>query len=109
MFKVYIDNDENSSNIRKLLFDSINIYTHSNKEKVKIFNIEYYKWIEDKLYDIYNTFSKKKESNYFIKSISSTADGMYFRSLADRSFNLQKELKNFIKNISYEFTKNSCN
>lgn len=100
LFEVYINNDKNASDIRKILFDSLYIYTHSTKEEVKTFNTEYYEWIENKLIEIFEFHNHKSKSINFIKSISSTADGMYIRSLADRSFNLQNQLKSYLIDIS---------
>ncbi len=100
LFKVYVSDEQKYNDIRKLLFDSLYIYTHSKKEKVKIFNTEYYNWIENRLIEIFQYFSIDNVSITYIKSISSTADGMYLRSLADNSFSLQLELKKFITDIS---------
>jgi hypothetical protein len=100
LFEIYINNDKNALDIRKILFDSLYIYTHSTKEEVKTFNTEYYEWIENKLIEIFEFHNHKSKSINFIKSISSTADGMYIRSLADRSFNLQNQLKSYLIDIS---------
>jgi hypothetical protein len=98
-FSFYLDDSEESVKLRKLMFDSYHIYIHSKDKKVKTYNYDLYKWIDEKLYEIFQKEGFDNVSLTFIKSISATADGMYFRSLMIDEFNLQSELTEYLENI----------
>lgn len=105
LFSFYISEEKYFSDLRKLLFDCLYIYTHSSKKEIKNYNTEYYRWIDNKLIEIFEYHNINKISEIFIKSLSATADGMYLRSLADNSFNLQLELKKYLIEISKLYIK----
>lgn len=105
LFSFYIGEEKYFSNIRKILFECLYLYTHSKKENIRTYNTEYYKWIEKRLIEIFNKHNIKNVSDVIIKSISATSDGMYLRSLADDSFNLQIELRKFLIEISRSIEK----
>jgi AcrR family transcriptional regulator len=105
LFSFYISEEKYFTDLRKLLFDCLYIYTHSNEEKIKKYNSEYYQWIDKKLIEIFIFHKIDNMSEVIIKSLSATADGMYLRSLADNNFNLQLELEGFLKDISKSIEK----
>ena len=105
LFSFYISEEKYFSDLRKVLFDCLHIFTHTSKDEIKNYNTEYYRWIDNKLIDIFQLHNIENVSETIIKSLSSTADGMYLRSLADGSFNLQSELKNFLIDITLNVEK----
>lgn len=105
LFSFYISEEKYFSDLRKLLFDCLHIYTHSSKDEIKNYNTEYYKWIDKKLIEIFQFHNVENVSEVMVKSLSATAYGMYLRSLADNSFYLQLELKKFLINFSIDMGK----
>ncbi len=100
LFKFYICDDKYFTDLRKLMFDTLHIYINSNDEKIKQFNQEMYQWLDEKLMEIFKKYDVNLISADIIKSISATADGMYFRSLADSDFNLQLHLSKYLHDIA---------
>lgn len=100
IFKFYISDDEYFVNMRKLMFETLHIYINSNNPQVKKYNENIYQWLDAKLVEVFQNHTNQFFSINFIKSISSTADGMYFRTLADKSFQLQAELLQYFEEIS---------
>ncbi len=100
LFKFYICDDKYFTDLRKLMFDTLHIYINSNDEKIKQFNQEMYQWLDEKLIEIFKKYDVNLVSTDIIKSISATADGMYFRSLADSNFNLQYHLSKYLHDIA---------
>lgn len=98
LYALYLSNEQFAKDYRRLLFDTFHLFTHSQDTKIKEYNTEYYQWIENKLLEIFNKCDIKEE-NSFIKSINATADGMYLRSLADNSFDLQSNLHEYLQYI----------
>lgn len=104
-FNVYIAEDELSKSLRKLFFASFQTYLYSNKKEVTHYNRFYYEYVDKKLLKIFEEYKISNNKKKFIKSICSTADGMYFRDLVDSKFNLQKELSIYLKEISMILSK----
>ncbi len=100
IFKFYVSDDEYFVNMRKLMFETLHIYINSNNPQIKEFNENIYQWLDDKLIEVFQNHTNEFFSINFIKSISSTADGMYFRSLADERFQLQAELLQYFEELS---------
>ena len=100
IFKFYVSDDEYFVNMRKLMFETLHIYINSNNPQIKEFNENIYQWLDDKLIEVFQNHTNEFISINFIKSISSTADGMYFRSLADERFQLQAELLQYFEELS---------
>lgn len=100
LFKFYICDDKYFKDLRKLMFDTLHIYINSNDERIKEFNQEMYQWLDEKLMEIFKKYDVNLVSTDIIKSISATADGMYFRSLADSNFNLQHHLSKYLHDIA---------
>lgn len=100
LFKFYICEEKYFKDLRKLMFDTLYIYINSNDEKIKQFNQEMYQWLDNKLLEIFKKYGGNLVSTDIIKSISATADGMYFRSLADSDFNLQLHLSKYLEEIA---------
>ena len=82
------------------MFETLHIYINSNNPQIKEFNENIYQWLDDKLIEVFQNHTNEFFSINFIKSISSTADGMYFRSLADERFQLQAELLQYFEELS---------
>jgi AcrR family transcriptional regulator len=105
LFSFYINEEKYFTDLRKVLFDCLHIFTHTSKDEIKNYNTEYYRWIDNKLIEIFQFHNIDNVSVTIIKSLSATADGMYLRSLADANFNLQSELKNFLIEIALNVEK----
>ena len=103
LFSIYISDDEESENFRKLMLDMFHIYMHSNDPRVKQYNRELYEWIDQKLKEIFDAIGKKEnvdiQTPILVKSISATADGMYLRSLMVESYDLKYELTQYFIEI----------
>lgn len=100
LFKIYIGDDQYSKDLRKLFFETLHICIHSKDETIKKYNYEYYAWVEKTLFEIFENHNIQNSSEIPIKSISMTADGMYLRSLADNSFDLESNLSEYLIYIS---------
>lgn len=100
LFSFYISEEKYFSDLRKVLFDCLHIFTHTSKDEIKNYNTEYYRWIDNKLIEVFQFHNIENVSETIIKSLSSTADGMYLRSLADNSFSLQSKLEIFLIDIA---------
>lgn len=96
LFSFYLDTDEESIKFRKLIFDSLQIFVHSKNDKIREYNQEINQWIDFKIKEIYkkNSFSLKQMN--LLKNISSSADGMFIRSLMVDDYDLKYELENYI-------------
>ena len=103
LFSIYISDDEESENFRKLMLDMFHIYMHSNDPRVKQYNRELYEWTDQKLKEIFDAIAKKEnidiQTPILVKSISATADGMYLRSLMVESYDLKNELTQYLIEI----------
>ena len=103
LFSIYISDDEESENFRKLMLDMFHIYMHSNDPRVKQYNRELYEWTDRKLKEIFDAIGKKEnvdiQTPILVKSISATADGMYLRSLMVESYDLKHELTQYFIEI----------
>jgi len=103
LFSIYISDDEESENFRKLMLDMFHIYMHSNDPRVKQYNHELYEWMDQKLKEIFDAIGKKEnvdiQTPILVKSISATADGMYLRSLMVESYDLKNELTQYLIEI----------
>ena len=96
LFAFYLSKEQEAKDLRTLIFDALHIYTHSNEPKIRAHNKEVYDWIDEKLFEI---FSEYNLSESIIKSISTTADGYYIRSLMIDGYDLQKELDAYFLSI----------
>jgi len=94
-FSVYISEDEESINFRKMMFDSFHIYIHSSESKIREYNQVLYQLIDEKLISLFDDVDVKN-SPALIKSISATADGMYLRSLMVDSYDLKNGLSQYL-------------
>jgi len=103
LFSIYVSDDNESANFRKLMLDMFHIYMHSNDPHVKQYNRELYEWIDQKLKEIFDATAKKEnfdiQTPILVKSISATADGMYLRSLMVESYDLKNELTQYLIEI----------
>ena len=103
LFSIYISDDEESENFRKLMLDMFHIYMHSTDPRVKQYNRELYEWTDQKLKEIFDAIGKKEnvdiQTPILVKSISATADGMYLRSLMVESYDLKNELTQYLIEI----------
>jgi len=103
LFSIYISDDEESENFRKLMLDMFHIYMHSNDPRIKQYNREFYEWTDQKLKEIFDAIAKKEnidiQTPILVKSISATADGMYLRSLMVESYDLKNELTQYLIEI----------
>jgi AcrR family transcriptional regulator len=99
LFSIYINENEYSIKFRKLMFDSLYIYTHTKNEKIKEYNKETYQWIDEQLFEIFNKY-EIYQSDIFIKSICATVEGMYMRSLGDETYDLKLNLTNYLSELS---------
>jgi len=103
LFSIYISDDEESENFRKLMLDMFHIYMHSNDLRIKQYNREFYEWTDQKLKEIFDARAKKEnvdiQTPILVKSISATADGMYLRSLMVESYDLKNELTQYLIEI----------
>jgi len=104
-FSIYISDDQESKKIRQLMFDSFHIYIHSKDQKVRDYNREIYQWMDKKLIDIFNEAGITTVSLHFIKSISTTADGIYLRSLMVDDYDLKDKLTEYLTDIATTATK----
>ena len=103
VFAIYIDDSEEISHLRKLMFDTFDLYMHTSNPKVKEFDQELYTWIDEKLVSLFVEANQQKPLSdgifQIVKSISATADGMYIRSLLVSEYDLKSELMNYLCEI----------
>lgn len=107
-FECYIDDsNKHYASIDKIIKEILHLYINSDNPKVKAFNEEMYSDMHRILDCIFEeAIQKNKLPKHYIKYSKITiavADGMYFRHTLVDSFDLKKELSEYLDDIAMMF------